>query len=74
MSMKEFKIGDTVQIGLNGEKGKVIDIYKPVGTYCMYKIHMMFSGKVKQLQNMNLWKEFLILISKTCMTVIYLLK
>jgi hypothetical protein len=34
-SMKYFNIGDTVQVGSNGEKGKVIDIIKPLGTYSM---------------------------------------
>ena len=44
---KEFKIGDVVQVGSNGEKGKIIDIIRPLGTYCMYKVHMYFTGNVR---------------------------
>jgi hypothetical protein len=46
-SMEYFNIGDTVQVWSNGEKGNIIDIIKPLGTYSMYKVHMFFSGDIK---------------------------
>jgi hypothetical protein len=32
-SMKHSNIGDIVQIGSNGDKGRIIDIIKPLETY-----------------------------------------
>ena len=45
--MGGFNIGDIVQIGSQGERGKIIDIYKPLGTYPMYKVHVMSNGVIK---------------------------
>lgn len=45
--LADFKVGDVVCLGSDGEKGKIIDIYRPVGTYPMYKVHVMTSGNVK---------------------------
>ena len=47
MATLQFKIGDTVQLGSSGEKGKIIDIFKPNGTYNMYKVHLMTTGAVR---------------------------
>jgi hypothetical protein len=32
----DFKIGDVVQIGTSGHKGKIVNIIQPTGTYSMY--------------------------------------
>jgi hypothetical protein len=34
----DFKIGDVVQIGTSGHKGKIVNIIQPTGTYSMYTI------------------------------------
>ena len=44
--MPSFKVRDIVQVGTNGEKGRIIDVFRPLGTYCMYKVHMMTTGNV----------------------------
>lgn len=54
--MSSFKVGEIVQVGDHGEKGKIIDIYKPLGTYNMYKVHMMGSGEVKSASKHELVK------------------
>ena len=46
-NMPQFKVGEVVQIGPNGEKGKIIEITRPLGTYCMYKVHSMVNGQIK---------------------------
>jgi len=46
MNRSEFKIGDTVQVGLNGQKGKVTDIIHPLGTFCMYKVRLFTNGNI----------------------------
>ncbi|WAR15576.1 hypothetical protein MAR_005681 [Mya arenaria] len=38
-NLKQFKIGDTVQIGNK-------DIVKPLGTYSMYKVHTFLTGDI----------------------------
>ena len=40
--MTEFKVNEIVQVG--GEKGKIIEITKTLGTYPIYKVHMMGNG------------------------------
>ena len=52
----EFKVGDVVCLGHHGEKGKIIDIYRPLGTYPMYKVHMMTNGSVKSAAHHELVK------------------
>ena len=44
--MPSFKVRDIVQVGNNGEKGRIIEVFRPLGTYCLYKVHMMGSGNV----------------------------
>jgi hypothetical protein len=46
MATCSFKVGDQVQVGPQGEKGKIIEIYRPLGTYPMYKVHLMTTGTV----------------------------
>lgn len=41
-----FHVGDTVQVGWNGEKGKITDIVRPLGTYCMYKVQFFSDGRI----------------------------
>ena len=41
-----FAIGDTVRIGSEGRKGKIVDIFRPLGTYLMYKVHMTDTGEI----------------------------
>ena len=41
-----YKLGDVFQVGALGEQGKIIDIYKPLGTYSMYKVHLYHTGKI----------------------------
>jgi hypothetical protein len=43
----DFKIGDVVQIGTRGHKGKIVNIIQPTGTYSMYTIHNYFDGTIK---------------------------
>lgn len=43
---REFKLGDIVSVGNNGEKGKIVDIYQPLGTYNMYKVQSRFDGRI----------------------------
>ncbi|WAR05326.1 hypothetical protein MAR_020695 [Mya arenaria] len=54
--LREFKIGDVVQIGSNVEKGKIIDIYKPLGTFSMYKVHTYCTGEIKSAARHELVK------------------
>jgi hypothetical protein len=42
----DFKIGDVVQIGTSGHKGKIVNIKQPTGTYSMYTIHNYFDGTI----------------------------
>jgi len=42
----DFKIGDVVQIGTSGHKGKIVNIIQPTGTYSMYTIHNYFDGTI----------------------------
>ena len=44
--MHDFSIGDTVQVGSNGQKGKITDIVQPLGTYCMYKVQSFNDGQI----------------------------
>lgn len=46
MSTIEFKIGDVVKVGQRGEKGKIVDMYKPFGTYLMYKVYTYETGDI----------------------------
>ena len=54
--MSSFKVGEIVQVGEHGEKGKIIEISKPLGTYNMYKVHMMGSGEIKSAAKHELVK------------------
>lgn len=45
--MVQFKIGDVVQVGRLGEKGKIVDVYKPLGSYEMYKVHIFTHGEIR---------------------------
>ena len=54
--MSTFKVGEIVQVGEQGEKGKIIEITKPLGTYNMYKVHMMGSGEIKSAAKHELVK------------------
>ena len=42
----DFKIGDVVQIGTSGHKGKIVNIIQPTRTYSMYTIHNYFDGTI----------------------------
>jgi hypothetical protein len=42
----DFEIGDVVQIGTSGHKGKIVNIIQPTGTYSMYTIHNYFDGTI----------------------------
>jgi hypothetical protein len=46
MEMVVFHVGDAVQVGWNGEKGKITDIVRPLGTYCMYKVQLFNDGRI----------------------------
>jgi hypothetical protein len=41
---KEFNVGDRVAIGENGKKGKIVNKYKPLGTYILYTVHLFHGG------------------------------
>ena len=49
----DFKIGDVVQIGTSGHKGKIENIIQPAGTYSMYTIHNTLMELSQTVQNMN---------------------
>ena len=55
---ENFKVADVVCSGFNGEKGKIIDIYKTLGTYYIYKGHLMTSGNVMTAARHELVKGF----------------
>ena len=40
----DINVGDCV--GASGEKGKIVDIYKPLGTYKMYKVQSYTTGDI----------------------------
>ena len=42
--MKDFKVGDVVQLGAHSERGKIINI---LDTYSMYKVHTYCTGEIK---------------------------
>ena len=42
----DFNVGDCVCVGASGEKGKIVDIYKPLGTYKMYKVQSYTTGDI----------------------------
>jgi hypothetical protein len=46
MEMVVFHVGDTSQVGWNGEKGKITDIVRPLGTYSMYKVQLFSDGRI----------------------------
>ena len=52
--MTEFKVNEIVQVG--GEKGKIIEITKPLGTYPIYKVHMMGNGEIRSAARHELVK------------------
>ena len=37
---KEFNVGDRVAVDENGKKGKIVNKYKPLGTYTLYTVHL----------------------------------
>ena len=41
---KEFNVGDRVAVGENGKKGKIVNKYKPLGTYTLYTVHLFHDG------------------------------
>lgn len=41
-----FTVGETVTVGANGKRGKIVEVYKPIGTYIMFKVHLFGSGEV----------------------------
>ena len=55
MSTKHLKIGDQVAIGQDGVKGKVVDVYKTLGTYCMYSVRT-YNGQVVKADKHELVK------------------
>ncbi|XP_033727679.1 glutamine-rich protein 1-like [Pecten maximus] len=40
-----FRVGETVRVGQNGKRGKIVSIEKPLGTYTYYVIHS-FDGEM----------------------------
>jgi hypothetical protein len=52
----DFKIGDVVQIGTRGHKGKIVNIIQPTGTYSMYTIHNYFDGTITNCAKLELVK------------------
>ena len=54
--MPEFQVGESVQVGGQGEKGKIIEINRPLGTYPIYKVHMMGNGQIKNAAKHELVK------------------
>jgi hypothetical protein len=41
---KEFKIGDSVSVGTDKQKGRIVDKYKSFGTFTMYTVHLFNDG------------------------------
>ena len=51
----EYKVGDLVSLQ-EGQKGKIVQIVKPLGTYSMYKVQSLFDGCIKTLAKHQLVK------------------
>ena len=43
---KQFNIGDFVCVGTNGERGKIVNKFKPLGTYPLYTVQSLYDGKI----------------------------
>lgn len=41
---KEFNIGDSVSVGTDKQKGRIVNKFKPFGTYNMYTVHLFNDG------------------------------
>ena len=41
---KDFKIGDSVSVGTDKQKGRIVNKFKPFGTFNMYTIHLFNDG------------------------------
>ena len=41
---KEFKIGDSVSVGTDKQKGRIVNKFKPFGTFNMYTVHLFNDG------------------------------
>ena len=41
---KEFKIGDSVSVGTDKQKGRIVNKYKPFWTFNMYTVHLFNDG------------------------------
>lgn len=39
-----FRIGDTVQVGYGGPRGKITNIVHPLGTFPLYTVHLFTGG------------------------------
>ena len=37
---KDFKIGDSVSVGTDKQKGRIVNKFKPFGTFNMYTVHL----------------------------------
>ena len=50
IGVTEYKVGDLVALSeAEGHKGKIVDITKPLGTYCMYTVQSMHDGSTNKL-------------------------
>ena len=56
--MFDFHVGETVRIGSNGPKGKIVDIVQPAGAQScvMYKVQLFFDGTIKTVDKIRLVK------------------
>jgi uncharacterized membrane protein SpoIIM required for sporulation len=41
---KEFKIGDSVSVRTDKQKGRIVNKLKPFGTFTMYIVHLLNDG------------------------------
>jgi hypothetical protein len=58
-----------VKCGFNGEKGTIVDIVFPLGTYAMYKVQLFIDGEILTLAKHKLVKRVhddLIMFIRTC--------
>ena len=58
-----FKVGDIVCVGDGGDKGKIIEVLKPLGTYDMYKGMSLYSGEIVTASKTQLVKGCRTMIS-----------
>ena len=62
----EFKIGDYVSVGTDKQKGRIVNEFKPFGTFNMYTVHLFNNGTMVTAAKHELVKEWRMKSSMKC--------